>query len=59
MVVPPGHDDVPNVAYFQTEPPRIQAQQIAELSWTLLCGRENSEAIIGDVKRLYAIPCFC
>lgn len=58
IVVPPGHDDAPNAAHFPAECPRVKSEDIADLHWKLHTERDHSEAIIGDIDRLYAIPGF-
>lgn len=58
LVVPSGHDDAPNAAYFPPEVPRIKAEEIADLHWRLHIERNNCEATIGNVDRIFAIPGF-
>ncbi|MEC5341504.1 hypothetical protein ABRZ24_02595 [Brenneria populi] len=56
--MPPGLDDAPNAAYFPAECPRVKSEDIAELHWKLHTERNNGEAVIGDIDRLYSIPGF-
>ncbi|MEC5321162.1 SDR family oxidoreductase [Brenneria populi subsp. brevivirga] len=58
IVVPPGLDDSPNAAYFPAECPRVKSEDIAELHWKLNAERNNGEAVIGDIDRLYSLPGF-
>ncbi|MFE0014112.1 SDR family NAD(P)-dependent oxidoreductase [Mesorhizobium sp. NPDC059054] len=58
IVVPTGKDDAENAQFFPSEVPRIKSEEIADLHWRLHAERRDSEVIIGDIDRLYAIPGF-